>query len=213
MKTKPLNHFSGTASPITKKLLLFSLFLLLNISLFAQDSLKIKAVFSAFQSGYTKRDTSSAANFCNKLFAKDIFILGTGADEYVNGISAAKQLIKNDWAYWLNLSVDTSNVKWQKDGKVILFSVTGSAGLNFRNKENAYDFGLSQLNTVVNNEPNNRLKLLAYARESTDLINEIEKAGLDIRYKIRLTGVLVAEGNSWVFKQLVYSFPYPMLRE
>lgn len=213
MKEKPYLNFNHKALASARKSLLIICFLLMGSYAIAQNDQKIKTVFRDFQSGYTKRDTSLAESFGNRLFAKDIFIVGTGDNEWIEGISAAKNLVKNDWAYWLNLSVDTTAIKWHKEGNIILFEIKGTASMTFPNKDIAYDFGMAQLTRAINGEPNNRLKLLAYARESSNLISEIEKAGLAVKYKIRLTGVLVSEGDRLVFKQLVFSFPYPMQRE
>jgi hypothetical protein len=170
-------------------------------------------LFKNFDAGYAKRDTSLTENFYNKLFAKDIFIVGTGPDEWVDGLTGAKRLIKNDWAYWLNLSVDTATIKWHKERNIILFEAKGTSSMSFPNKDFAYDFGLGQLNRMTSNEPNNRLKLLAYVRESSNLISEIEKGGLDIKYAIRITCAQATESDRLVFKQLVYSFSYPMQRQ
>jgi hypothetical protein len=213
MKKKPHLNFNHKILASAWKSLLIICFLLTGSYAIAQNDQKIKTVFRDFQSGYTKRDTSLAESFCNRLFAKDIFIVGTGDNEWIEGINAAKNLVKNDWAYWLNLSVDTTAIKWHKEGNVILFEAKGTAGMTFPNKDVAYDFGMAQLSRAINNESNNRLKLLAYAKESSNLISEIEKGGLAVKYKIRLTGMLVSEGDRLVFKQLVFSFPYPMQRE
>lgn len=213
MKTKTQNTHAFLSEKMTRKLLLMIIFLMTFSYAIAQENIKVKSVFRDFQKGYANRDTSLTENFCNRLFAKDILILGTGADEWVDGLSQAKKLIKNDWAYWLNLSVDTTAIKWHKEGNTILFAAKGTASMNFPGKDVAYDFGIAQLNQAVKNEPDSRLKLLAYARESSNLISEIEKAGLNIKYMIRITGVLVPEGDRLVFKQLVYSFPYPMQRQ
>jgi hypothetical protein len=72
---------------------------------------------------------------------------------------------------------------------------------------------MGQINNTLKKETDNRLKLLALAQESSNLINEIEKGGLDVRYQIRLTGTIILQNGHWVFQQLVYSFPYPMQRE
>jgi hypothetical protein len=195
------------------KLLAISCLLLLPCFSFAQDIPAIKKVFRDFQAGYSKRDTTMTESFGNHLFARDIFVLGTGSEEWVSGISAAKNLIKNDWAYWLNLSIDTTKLNLQKTGNVYLFAMAGTAYLQFPNKEIAYGYGMGQVNNILKKETDNRLKLLALAQESSNLINEIEKGGLDVRYQIRLTGILIKQNDQWVFQQLVYSFPYPMQRE
>jgi hypothetical protein len=107
---------------------------------------------------------------------------------------------------WIQLNL-------QKAGNVYLFAMARTAYLQFPNKEIAYGYGMGQVNNILKKETDNRLKLLALAQESSNLINEIEKGGLDVRYQIRLTGTLILQNGQWVFQQLVYSFPYPMQRE
>jgi hypothetical protein len=213
MKTNLTYYFTEVCRLLKGKLLLSCLLLLPSFGAFAQDIPAIKKVFNDFQSGYNKRDTTMTESFGNRLFARDIFILGTGSEEWISGLSAAKKLVKNDWAYWLNLSIDTTQLNLQKAGSVYLFAAKGTAYIQFPNKEVAYSYGMGQLNSLLKNETDSRLKLLALAKESSSLINEIEKGDLNIRYQIRLSGVLVRQDNKWVFQQLIYSFPYPMQRE
>src|ERR1700676_277503 len=120
MTTKTHLNLSYKFPAVARKLLFISCLLLTGTYAIAQNDQKIKAVFSDFQTGYAKRDTSLAESFCNRLFAPNIFIVGTGENEWIEGIVAAKRLVKNDWAYWLNLSVDTTAIKWHKMGNVIL---------------------------------------------------------------------------------------------
>ncbi|MDB5144028.1 MAG: hypothetical protein JWQ66_2741 [Mucilaginibacter sp.] len=210
-KTQHVNN-STSCKKIIIKFLVICVFSMMAYDASAQENIKVKSVFKDFQAGYSKRDTTQTESFCNKLFSKDIFIAGTGADEYITGLSQAKKLVKNDWAYWMNLSLDTTAIQWHKEGNIILFNAKGTTWITFPNKVVAYDFSFAQLNRAINNEPDNRLKMLAYAKESSNFISEIEKSGLNFKYMIRITGVIVPEGDRLVFKQLVYSFPYPMQR-
>ena len=71
------------------------------LTIYSQTNRQIVEVFNKFQDGYTRRDTSSASKFANDLCANDIQILGTGEDEWIQGIPAAKTLFKNDWCIGL----------------------------------------------------------------------------------------------------------------
>jgi hypothetical protein len=213
MKTNQPYPYLKASHLMKSKLLFGCLFLLSCFSAFAQDPPAIKKVFGEFQSGYSRRDTSMVENFGNHLFARDIFILGTGSEEWITGLIAAKKLVKNDWAYWLNLSIDTTQLHLRKAGDVYLFAVTGTAYIQFPNKAAAYGYSMGQVNNILKNETDNRLKLLALSKESSSLISEIERGDLNIRYQIRLTGALAMQDGQWVFRQLVYSFPYPMQRK
>jgi hypothetical protein len=45
------------------------------------------------------------------------------------------------------------------------------------------------------------------------LIQQIESGSLEIKYSIRLSGGLEKKNEKWLFKQIVFSFPYPMTRK
>ena len=157
MKTKSLRHLTVALRLSKNKIIIVCLLLLPCLSVFAQDITAIKKVFAEFQSGYSRRDTSQVESFGNRLFANDIFILGTGSGEWIPGLPAAKKLVKNDWAYWLNLSLDTSRVNFQKAGNLYLFAIPGTASIQFPNKQAAYGYGMSMVNNVLKNETDNRL--------------------------------------------------------
>jgi len=72
---------------------------------------------------------------------------------------------------------------------------------------------LGQLQQAISKETTNRNKLLVYSSEGSNLIQQIESGTLEIVYSIRLAGGLVKQNGKWVFKQLVFSFPYPMTRK
>lgn len=109
---------------------------------YGQANNQIKEVFKKFQEGYAKRDTAIVEKFTTDLFAKDIIIVGTGEDEWYQGISDAKSLIKNDWAYWLTLSLDTANIDITTSDNAAFFMVRGTVSMTFPSKEVAYDFAI-----------------------------------------------------------------------
>ncbi len=195
------------------KTLTFS-FLLFTYSLatYGQTDNQIKAVFKKFQEGYAKRDTTLVNKFADDLCTKDIQIIGTGEDEWLQGIASAKNLFKNDWAYWLSLSIDTT-INLTTSDNTTFFMVHGTASITFPNKDVAYDFAMGRLQQLVNNEKTNHNKLLTYSSQASDLIQQIESGNLEIKYSIRLSGALVKQNDKWLFKQLVFSFPYPMIRK
>jgi len=213
MKTKTLLHLKNVSKLQAGKFLFCGLLVLISFGVQAQDIPGIRKVFGEFQLGYARRDTAATERFADHLFARNIFIIGTGSDEWINGLQAAKKLVKNDWLYWLNLSIDTAQLNLQKAGNIYLFSVPATAFIQFPSKDAAYGYSMSQVNGILKNEPDNRLKLLSLARESTNMISEIEKGDLNVRYQLRITGALVQQDGNWVFQQLVYSFPYPMKRQ
>jgi hypothetical protein len=185
----------------------------LAFSAFTQSNKNYKEIFQKFQEGYAKRDTSKAEAFANELCTKDIQIIGTGDEEWLQGIDAAKILFKNDWLYWFGLSLDTSTLNVTAEGNTVFFRIKGIAFITFPNKEAAYDFAYNRLQQVVEQEKSSRAKLLASSSEASDLIQQIESGSLDIKYAIRISGGLIKKNEKWLFSQLVFSFPYPMTRK
>lgn len=188
-------------------------FFTISLSVFAQPQEQIRDVFQKFQQGYSLRDTSVADAFVNDLFAKEIEIIGTGEEEWINGKAAAEKFFKSDWATWLNLAIDTSKINVTVHENAAFFSVPGTASISFPDKESAYRFALSRLQQIAGNQNSDQHKLLTYSAEASNLIREIESGGLTISYSIRLTGGLLQQNGHWYFDQLVFSFPYPMTRK
>ena len=185
----------------------------LAFSAFTQSNKNYKEIFKKFQEGYAKRDTSKVEAFANELCTKHIQIIGTGDEEWLQGIDAAKILFKNDWLYWFGLSLDTSTLNVTTAGNTAFFRIKGIAFMTFPDKEAAYDFAYNRLQQMVKQEKTSRTKLLFYSGEAANLIQQIESGSLDIKYSIRISGALVKQDGNWLFQQLVFSFPYPMTRK
>lgn len=173
----------------------------------------IKEVFVQFQNGYSRRDTSIATKFTNDLCSDKIQIVGTGEDEWIQGKKAAKTFFKNDWLYWFAVSIDTSTIELSGDDATKNFRLRATASISFPNKDAAYEFAYKRLEQVIAGEKTSKSRLLAYSSEASNLIQQIESGNLEIAYSLRLTGALVKENGRWLFNQLVFSFPYPMVRE
>lgn len=196
-----------------RKIYLIFLFLCAAILVDAQINKSLLEVFKKFQEGYTKRDTSSVEKFVDELCTKDIQIIGTGDEEWLQGSTSAKVLFKNDWLYWFALAIDTSSLNIIQSGKAAFFRVKGIASISFPNKEVAYEFAYTRLQQLIALEKTNKSKLLSYSSEASNLIQQIESGSLEIRYSIRISGGLVKYSDKWKFQQIVYSFPYPLMRE
>jgi hypothetical protein len=179
----------------------------------SQTNKQIVEVLNKFQDGYIKRDTSFVSKFASDLCAKDIQILGTGDDEWVEGITAAKTLFKNDWLYWFGVALDTSTLSITTTNNTAFFLIKGIASMTFPNKETAYDFAYRRLQQLISTEKTSRTKMLSYSSEASNLIQQIESGSLEIKYSIRISGAVVKQNDNWLFKQLVFSFPYPMTRK
>jgi hypothetical protein len=195
-----------------KSSLLLLLCTMINITLFAQDTTQIKAVFNQFQAGYSKRDTSLAGKFATDLFSNNISIIGTGTGEWSNGLESAKKLVKNDWLYWLNLQLDLEKIQLQLNGNTAVFAVKGTSSISFPNKDIAYNYVLQQLQQATAEEKNAKAKMLIYAAKASEWVKEIEIGGLEAIYEIRVSGVLFKQNGKWLFQQIVFSYPNPMKR-
>jgi hypothetical protein len=180
---------------------------------YGQTDPQIKLFFKKFQEGYTKRDTSQVDKFTAELCSKDIQLIGTGDDEWFQGIDAARSLFKDDWKYWFDLTIDTSNIYLSGGDDYKFFMVRGTSSMTFPNKDSAYNYAMDILNEIIEDQKTSRGKLLAYSSVSADLIQQIESGSLEIKFSIRLSGGLVKQNDKWQFKQLVYDYPYPMTRK
>ncbi|PJJ74799.1 hypothetical protein BXY57_0361 [Thermoflavifilum aggregans] len=180
---------------------------------YSQTNKQILELFNTFQDGYTRRDTSLVNKFANNVCTKDIQILGTGEDEWFQGITSAKNFFRNDWLYWFSLDLDTSTLSLSITDNTAFFLIKGIASITFPNKEAAYDFAYKRLQQLISTEKTSRTKLLSYSSEASNLIQQIEIGSLEIKYSIRISGAIVKQNDKWLFKQLVFSFPYPMTRK
>lgn len=178
-----------------------------------KNNTQISDVFSRFQNGYTKRDTSIAEKFTDDLCANGIQIIGTGEDEWLQGKAAAKKFFENDWLYWFSVTIDTSSTELTGDDDVKVFRLKATASISFPNKDAAYEFAYKRLQQVIAGEKSSKSKLLSYSSEASNLIQQIESGKLEIAYSLRLSGTLIKENGRWLFNQLVFSFPYPIARK
>ncbi len=186
---------------------------IINLTASGQQPQQIRNVFQKFQQGYSARDTSLVNEFVNDLCIKEIQIIGTGEEEWIQGIAAAEKFFSIDWATWLDLAIDSSHINLFIQDNTAFFTVPGTASITFPDKETAYRFALKQLQQTVAKEETARNKLLAYTSNASDFIQRIESGSLDMHYSIRLSGSLVKQNGKWLFAQLVFSFPYPMVRK
>jgi hypothetical protein len=170
-------------------------------------------VFKQFQEGYTKRDTSMTTQFTNGLCSKEIQIIGTGDDEWIQGIDDAGVFFKNDWLYWFALSIDTSSINLTGNDNTKFFRLQATASISFPSKDAAYEFAYKRLQQIIAGEKNSKSKLLSYSSEASNLIQQIESGKLEIAYSLRISGGLAKQNGKWFFSQLVFSFPYPMARK
>jgi ketosteroid isomerase-like protein len=120
----------------------------------------VRQTLRAFGDGYARRDPNAAAAFTDRLFAAngDALLLGVNGGEWIRGRQAVTQFIGDDWRYWGDLKVDSSNAVVWSQGDVAWTATTGA------------------LRTRGSDRP------------------------------LRLTAVLIREGNQWRFRQVVFQW-------
>ena len=106
--------------------------------------------------------------------------------------------------YWFSLALDTTTLHITPENTTVFFLIKGIAFMTFPNKEAAYDFAYGRLQQTISAEKTNRTKLLSYSSEASNLIQQIESGGLEIKYSIRISGALVNKNGNWLFKQLAW---------
>ncbi len=199
---------------MNKQLIFCTYFLLISsITIGQKNTHSLQNVFTQFQNGYSKRDTSILTKFTNDLCAEDIQIIGTGEDEWIQGKEAAKIFFKNDWLYWFSVNLDTATIEIKGDEHSKIFRLKATASISFPNKDAAYEFAYKRLQQIIEGEKTSKSKLLSYSSEASNLIQQIESGKLEIDYSLRLSGALIKENGKWLFNQLVFSFPYPLSRK
>ncbi len=177
---------------------------------FSDEESKIIQVLERFQEGYTKRDTSILDGYADELFTSDIFIIGTGSSEWPNGIDEAKNLIKWDWERWGDLKINGEEAIISTHNDVAWFAVQGTLTYKFNSEEYIFQrYGIQDIRRILDQNKSNKLKLIEIVQDASDLLREVELAGSQFVYPIRVAGSLVKEKGKWKFKQMVFSYPYP----
>ena len=95
-----------------------------------QTRIEIIEVLQKFQDGYTKRDTTQLESFMQELFVQsdNVLILGTEPGELFVGYEAATDLIRNDWEYLGNVSLEVDDAIVSASGDVAWATAIGRVG-------------------------------------------------------------------------------------
>jgi hypothetical protein len=176
----------------------------------SDEKRKIIQVLERFQEGYTERDTSILDGYADELFTADIFIIGTGASEWPNGINEVKKLIKSDWEHWGYLKINVEDAIVSTHNDVAWFAVQGTLTYKFDSEEYIFQrYGIRDIRRILDQNKSNKLKLIEIVQDASDLLREVELTGTQFVYPIRVAGSLLKEKGKWKFKQMVFSYPYP----
>lgn len=93
----------------------------------ASDSTRIAvtAQLWEFQRGYRERNTAQAEAFAERLFSRDILVLGTMPGEINAGIDKATALIESDWKSWGDCRFDVDGSHVSASGSTAWFATIG----------------------------------------------------------------------------------------
>ncbi|MCM0650263.1 nuclear transport factor 2 family protein [Clostridium swellfunianum] len=175
-----------------------------------EEAYEIKKVLSEFQEGYTKRDLSKVENFVEELFIarEDICVLGTGTGELFLGTEQVKTLIKNDWEFWGDVSLDLENVHVDSKNEVAWFATTGNVKYSFQDTPERYD---SYLNFIKDKTKEAELT----PKQKITFINWVLALAYHQRFyeqreylwPLRVSGVLLKDNGKWKFSHMQFSIP------
>ncbi len=149
---------------------------------------KVRKVLRAFNAGYAKHDLSALDDFM-KLFVADdepevvgISGLSPGLGAWRLGREAVRALVKADWDYWGQISLDVENAHIRVLANVAWLSTTATV-TTFEDTRESFQ-GLEEA---------------AHSLDRTSTGEERVKP-------LRMTATLVKQENEWRFQQMHFSF-------
>lgn len=170
----------------------------------------IKEVLQKFQAGYTERDIEKVDTFVEELFinGENTYVLGTGTGELFLGSEAVKTLIRDDWEYWGDVSIDFENAHITTEGEVAWFATSGSVKYSFEDTPERYD---SYLNFIKNKaeepglNPKQKITFINWVLALT-YHQRLEKKR-EYLWQLCLSGVLLKDSGKWKITHLQFSLP------
>lgn len=149
----------------------------------------VREVLRSFNEGYAKRDQAALDGFMklfvdeDKLEVVGISGISPGRDAWRLGREAVRKLVKADWDYWGQITVDVDNARVDVLGNVAWLSAMAGVTTFEHTEESLQDI-----------------------EEATDRLLKVST--VEQRSKpLRMTAVLVKQKGRWRFQQLHYSFP------
>ena len=178
---------------------------------------EIRSLMQTFQDGYTQRDLTNVDAFM-ELFTVDAEVIGTngqkpGVDEWYTDRASARELVQGDWENWgdLQLDIDNASIRVKRETGWIAASATVTKTIGKENYASYLEFIKNYLETSTLSAEQ---KLHFILRGGTNTIYELER-GEHFVWALRLTAVVVHDGDGWKFAQMNFSFPtiyYPDIR-
>jgi hypothetical protein len=169
----------------------------------------IRHLLQRFQEGYAQRDADRLDAFM-ELFTPDAEVIGTngiepGVEEWYLGRDAARVLVAGDWRSWgdVRLHLDAASVRVA--GAVGWLAITATVTQTI-GPENYADFLAYVKEYIEDADVPAEEKVHYILRGGTNSVYEL-RCGERFVWPLRLTAVVVRDGDAWRFAQLHFSFP------
>lgn len=171
---------------------------------------EIRDVLRKFKMGYAVRDIEKIDAFVEELFVigEDTCILGTGTGELCLGSEQAKRLIEDDWKYWGDVNIDWQKAHIETKNEAAWFAATGSVKYTFEDTPERYDSYLNFIKKKAEEPgfaPKQKIAFINWVLALT-YHQRFEKRR-EYLLLLRLSGVLLKDGDKWKFSQLQFSMP------
>jgi ketosteroid isomerase-like protein len=175
--------------------------------LMERDILAIQEVLQKFQDAYTRRDVRAVDSFLEDLFLldNDLLIIGTGANEWCQGMEEARKLFVGDWEYWGDVCLDLPAASVVVEGTAGWVTAQGTVTKTI-DEDTFLDAMFEQLREQQEQQDTARARAFNMLRSSADALFEAGKGDLFV-WPFRLSAVLVKQGEKWLFTHLHFSFP------
>lgn len=165
-----------------------------------------------FQEGYTKRDLAMLDDFMDELFdqTKDTTIVGTNASEWCLGLKEVKQLIRNDWERWGDLSIDIDNALIYCVDDTAWLTVPAHVTYSFENSEDAHQQVLDYIQSYFNKEDklysiSSKVKLTSMNLIISHILSYRKEGIRKYNYPASIFAVLTKPAEKWTFQHMHFS--------
>lgn len=174
----------------------------------ADKHTEIREVLRRFQNGYTERNIENVDAFMEELFinGEEICVLGTGTGELFLGSEQVKNLIRDDWKYWGDASIDWENAHISVKGEVAWFATMGHVKYTFADSLERYDRYLDLIKDKSEEKertPKERVAFINWVLSLT--YHQRVESEREYLWPLCLSGVLLKDGNKWRIAHLQFS--------
>ena len=148
----------------------------------------VRALLSAFNDGYAKRNPAASDDFMN-LFARDdhLEFIGVGGilpgrGAWRVGREAVRDLVRCDWDYWGSVNIDVEKAHIAAFGDTAWVSTAGTVTTDDETEE-----------------------FLGDKEEILGVVRNMSASGSRVK-PLRMTAILVKQDGQWRFLQIHFSF-------